>query len=141
MSSWDTNPWHNFCDPHSELICRNTWHPGTTEISTTPEIAVGTYFHGRHATKTIPVFLPAEREAFQSLLPSSISLLSGGTVQPQNTYYSNLKVTGQVWERQKRISTNTNHSYHQHSSPYAGLYWSYNKIRFSHIIIKSRYRN
>ena len=23
MSSWDTNPWSNFCDPHSELICRN----------------------------------------------------------------------------------------------------------------------
>ena len=29
MSSRDTNPWSNFCDPHWELICRNKWHSGT----------------------------------------------------------------------------------------------------------------
>ena len=57
-----------------------------------------------HGTKTTPVFLPADGEASWSLLPSSISLLSGGTVQPENTYSSILKVTGQVWESQKRIS-------------------------------------
>ena len=39
-----------------------------------------------------------------SLLPSSVSLLSGGTVQPENTYSCILKVTGQVWESQKRTS-------------------------------------
>ena len=30
-----------------------------------------------------------------------------------------------------RISINTNHSYHQRSSPYASLNWSNNKARFS----------
>ena len=44
-------------------------------------------------------------EASWSLLPSSVSLLSGSTVQPENTYSCILKVTGQVWENQKRIST------------------------------------
>ena len=131
MSSWDTNPWSNFFDPHWELICRNKWHPGTSEISTPPEIAVGTHFHARHGTKTIPVFLPADGEASWSLLPSSVSLLSGSTVQPENTYSHILRVAGQVWESQKRISINTNHSYHQHSSPSASLNWSNNRIRFS----------
>ena len=42
-----------------------------------------------HGTKTTPVFLPADEEA-------SWSLLAGGTVQPENTYSSILKVTGQV---------------------------------------------
>ena len=84
-----------------------------------------------HGTKTTPVFLPADGEASWSLLPSSVSLLSGGTVQPENTYSSILKATGQVWESQKRTSINTNHSYHQHSSPQASLNWSNNKARFS----------
>ena len=38
-------------------------------------------------------------------------LLSGGLVQPENTYFCILKVTGQTWESQKRISIKTNHSY------------------------------
>ena len=37
----------------------------------------------RGGTKTTPVFLPLDGEAFQSLLPSSVSFLSGGTVQPE----------------------------------------------------------
>ena len=41
-----------------------------------------------------------------------------------------LKVTGQVWESQKRISINTNHNYHQRSSPQASLNWL-NNNRFS----------
>ena len=49
-----------------------------------------------HGTKTTQVFLPADGEASWSLLPSSVSLLSGGTVQPENTYSCILKVTGQV---------------------------------------------
>ena len=49
----------------------------------------------KHGTKTTPVFLPADGEA-SWLLPSSVSLLSGGTVQPENTYSRILKVTGQV---------------------------------------------
>ena len=66
-----------------------------------------------HGTKTTPAFLTADGEASWSLLPGSVSLLSGGTVQPENTYSRILKVTGQVWEIQKRTSINTNHSYHQ----------------------------
>ena len=49
-----------------------------------------------YGTKTTLVFLPAEGEASWSLLPSSVSLLLGGTVQPENTYSSILKVTVQV---------------------------------------------
>ena len=49
-----------------------------------------------YGTKTTPVFLPAYGEASWVLLPSSVSLLSGGTVQPENTYSHILKVTGQV---------------------------------------------
>ena len=49
-----------------------------------------------HGTKTTSVFLPADEEASWLLLPSSVSLLSGSTVQPENTYFSILKATGQV---------------------------------------------
>ena len=52
------------------------------------------------------------------------------TQYSESTYSCILKVTGQVWESQKRISINTNHSYHQHSSPWASLNWSNNKARF-----------
>ena len=57
-----------------------------------------------HGTKTTPVFLLADVEASCLLVPSSISLLSGGTVQPENTYSCILKETDQVWESQKMIS-------------------------------------
>ena len=49
-----------------------------------------------HGTKTTPLFSPADRETFWVLLSSSVSLLSGGTVQPENTYSRILKVTSQV---------------------------------------------
>ena len=49
-----------------------------------------------NGTKTTQVFLPADGEASWLLLPSWISLLSGSTVQPENTYSRILKVTGQV---------------------------------------------
>ena len=51
---------------------------------------------GEHGTKTTPVFLPADRKASWSLLPSSVSLLSGDRVQPENTFFQILKVTAQV---------------------------------------------
>ena len=47
-------------------------------------------------TKTTPVFLPVDGEASWLLLPSSVSLLSGGQVQPENTYSRILSVTGLV---------------------------------------------
>ena len=47
-----------------------------------------------HGTKTTPVFLPADEEASWLLLPSLVSLLSGSRVQPENTYFYILKVTG-----------------------------------------------
>ena len=68
-----------------------------------------THFHVRHIAKTIPVFLTADGEASWLLFSSSLSLLSDSTVQPENTNSCILKVTGQVLEKQKRISINTNH--------------------------------
>ena len=49
-----------------------------------------------HGTKTTLVFLPADGEASWSLLPISVSLLSVGTVQPENTYSYILKLTDQA---------------------------------------------
>ena len=49
-----------------------------------------------HCTKTTPVFLTADAEASWSLLPSSVSLISGGTVEPENTYSHILRLAGQV---------------------------------------------
>ena len=49
-----------------------------------------------HGTKTTPVFLPADGEVSWLLLPSSVSLLSGHIVKPENTYSCIVKVTGQV---------------------------------------------
>ena len=60
-----------------------------------------------HLKKSILVFLLNDRKASQSPLPSSFSLLSSSTVQPENTYSCTLKVTGQVWESQKGMSINT----------------------------------
>ena len=50
----------------------------------------------KHGTKTTPLYLPADEEASWSLLASSVSLLSGDTVQSENTYSSILKITGQI---------------------------------------------
>ena len=50
----------------------------------------------KHATETTPVFLSADGEVSWLLLPSSISSLSGSTVQPANTDFYILKVTGQA---------------------------------------------
>ena len=49
-----------------------------------------------HGTKTTPVFLPADGEASWLLVPSLVSLLLGGTVQPENTYSCVIKVTSYV---------------------------------------------
>ena len=62
-----------------------------------------------HGSKTTLVFLPADGEASWSLLPSLVSLLSGGTVQPENTYSHIIKVTGQVWESHKKRITSDNY--------------------------------
>ena len=50
----------------------------------------------KDGTKTNPIFLPADEEGSWLLLPSVVSLLSGGTMQPENTYFCILKMTGQV---------------------------------------------
>ena len=56
----------------------------------------------KHGTKTTPIFLPADGEASWSLLPSSMSLLLGEILQPENTYSFILKVTYQVLESLKK---------------------------------------
>ena len=59
--------------------------PRASEIFTPSEIAVGAHFHAWHDTKTTAVFLPAGGKASWLLLPSSIFLFSGSTVQPENS--------------------------------------------------------
>ena len=54
----------------------------------------------KYGTKTTLLFLTADREASWWRIPSSVSLLSDGTVQPENTYSHILEVIGQVWESQ-----------------------------------------
>ena len=49
-----------------------------------------------HGTKTTLLFLPADGEASWLLVQSLVSLLSGSTEQPENTYSLILRVTGQV---------------------------------------------
>ena len=56
------------------------------------------------ALKLPQYFLPIVREASWLLFPSSVSLLSGGNGQPENTYLCILKVTGQIGESKLRIS-------------------------------------
>ena len=87
-----------------------------------------------HGTKTTLLLSTSDGKTSWSPLPSLVFLLLGSTMQPENTYSCILKVTGQVWESQKRISISTNHSYYQRSSPIiiiSSLNWSNNKIRFS----------
>lgn len=52
VCSRDTNPWNNFSNPHSEPICPNKWHKGTTEIPAPLEITAGTRLHAWQNTKT-----------------------------------------------------------------------------------------
>ena len=40
----------------------------------------------QHGTKTTPVFLLADGEVSWLLLPRSVSLTTGSTVQPENTF-------------------------------------------------------
>ena len=95
------------------------------------KIAVRTHFHVRHEIKTTLIFLLADGEASWSLLLSLVLLLPGGTVPSENAYSCTLKLEGQVWESQKRISMNTSHSYHQRLSHEVSLNWSNGKIWFS----------
>ena len=48
-----------------------------------------------HGNQTTLVFLPADQETSWLLLSSLVSLLSGGTVQLENTYSCILKVIDQ----------------------------------------------
>ena len=70
--------------------------PRYSEIFTPQEIATGIHFHAWHGTETTLLFLPADGEAFCPIFPSLISLPSGGTAQPGNTYFCILNVTGYV---------------------------------------------
>ena len=115
--SWETNPWFNYCDPNWELICCSKWHSGTSQVSTPPELAIGTHFHVQHITKTTQYLYMKMEKPLGKYFPSSVFLLLGGTMQIVNTYPCVLKLIGQVWESHKTISINTNHSYHQCSSP------------------------
>ena len=62
-------------------------------------------------------YLLMEKQASWSLLPSLVSILSDITVEPESTYSGILKVSISINTNIKRISINTDYSYHQHSSP------------------------
>ena len=47
---------------NSPVVTSDIQRPGKYPLSQ-PELAVGTHCHPQHVTKTIPVFLPADREA------------------------------------------------------------------------------
>ena len=91
---------------NSSVVTNDTQGPHTTRnIHTTRKSCRETHFHVQHYPKTIPVFLPADREASWLLLPSYAFLLSYYQVvqcNQKNSYFCILKVTGQVWESQKR---------------------------------------
>ena len=95
---------HFWKDNNLNPVCHNKWHPGTMETSTPPEIAVGTHFHARHGTKLPSIFTCWWRSI---LVPTSkfdlLITVSGGTVQPENTYSCILKVIDQVCKSQKTI--------------------------------------
>ena len=55
-------------------------------------LAVGTPFHAQYGTRTTSVFLPADGKTSLLLLPSLVSLLSGGAIESEN--FCVLKVTG-----------------------------------------------
>ena len=100
VTLWDTNLWSSFCDPYWELICRNKWYSRTSEIPTPPQIALGTFMCDMTLKLPWYYYLLTEKSHWL-LLPTLYSLLSGDTVQPENTYSCTFKVTGQVWEHLK----------------------------------------
>ena len=57
-------------------------------------MAVEKHIHAWQGTKSTLIFLLADGETFWLLLASSVSLLSGNTLLPENTYSYILKVTG-----------------------------------------------
>ena len=55
-----------------------------------------THSHVQHGARTISVFLSGDGKASWLLLPIFVSLLSGSTVETENTDLFILKVTGLV---------------------------------------------
>lgn len=95
--AYGTNACINSCGPHWKHICCNKWHQRCQKyLHHSKELQRQTW----HSTKTVPGI----GEASWTILTSSIFLLSGGTVQLENTYSCILKVTCQIWEY-------TNHRY------------------------------
>ena len=81
-------------------------------------------FHEQHDTKTTPLFYLLIKKLLGCYFQIRSSYYYGGTVQPKNTYFCILTVTGGARENQKRIKININHSYHQCLSPSVSLNWS-----------------
>ena len=92
---YDTTLWSNFCDSHWEL-------PGRLEKSLPPEIAVAMHFHVRTCHLNYPGIFTCWWRNLLVATSKFGALLSGSTVQPENTYSCILKVTSQVWESQKK---------------------------------------
>ena len=99
-----------FCASHWELIYLNKWHSGTSEISTPPEIALGTHFHARHDTITCRwrIFLVATFKFGLLTIRWHSATIEHLFLCPQRSR-SGLR------KPKKGISINTNHSYYQRS--------------------------
>ena len=131
MSSWGTNPWSDFCNPQWELIGHNKSHLGTSETSKNSRR--DTVLCVNMALKLPQYFcLLVEKPLF----PSLISILSRGTVQPENTYSCIVKVTRQVWESQKRVSINNHGCIRIHlPKPISTVLYNYYYVRFLFLLI------
>ena len=60
----------------------------TLQISTQQEIAIGTHFHGRHDTKTTPVFLPAYGEPLSCYFQVIVTIRRHSTTEKYPFLYS-----------------------------------------------------
>ena len=132
MSSWDTNSWSNFCDPHWELIFHNKWHPGTLEKSKPPKMAVETHFHVWNGTKTSPVFLPVDGKAYWLVHPGWVSLVSCGTVQPENNYFRHSLQRGKYLPLKKlNFVPHSKSPHHFYTFHYPHICGAFRKFLFS----------
>ena len=96
MSSWDTDPWSNFCDPHWELICPNKWHLGTSEISTPNRKSCRDAFPCASMVLKLPRYFYLLMEKF-SFLPA-FKLLG---LRKPHTHVGNL--SNYTWDKEKCI--------------------------------------
>ena len=66
-------------------------------------IFLSAHINSKRLLTSVALLLRLSKRGTMPLLPGLVSLLSGGTLQLENTYSCILNVTGHIWESQKRI--------------------------------------